>query len=426
MPTLSLRSGGIPRMPMDIIIPSLGESITEVRLGVWLQADGDWVDRDAPLVEIESDKVTQELPAPAAGRLSIREQAGTDLPIGATIGSIDTEAARPEAPADPTPVDREPGLPEASPELPATRVEIATETNSASPTTPKVTPLARKVAADRGVKLDSVEGSGLHGKITKADVLDSPIEPPTRETVKGDELVIGRGERRTRMSKLRQRIAERLVLAQRTAAMLTTFNEADMTNVIRLRKLHKEEFNDRFGVKLGFMSFFAKAVVSALRAYPTLNAFIDGDEIVEHDYVDLSIAVGTDKGLVVPVVRNTDRMTFAEIERSIQDMAGRARDGSLGIDDMTGGTFTISNGGVYGSMMSTPILNPPQSGILGLHRIQNRAVEHPDEPGTVALRPMMYLATSYDHRIVDGAEAVSFLVHVKECIESPERLLLES
>jgi len=413
-------------MPMDIIIPSLGESITEVRLGAWLQADGDWVDRDVPLVEIESDKVTQELPAPAAGRLSISEQAGTDLPIGATIGAIDTEAVRPEVPVEPTPVDSPGDLPEASPETPATRVEIATETNSASPIPPKVTPLARKVAADRGVKLGSVEGSGLHGKITKADVLDSPIEPPVRETVKGDELVIGRGERRTRMSKLRQRIAERLVLAQRTAAMLTTFNEADMTNVIRLRKLHKEEFNDRFGVKLGFMSFFAKAVVSALRAYPTLNAFIDGDEIVEHDYVDLSIAVGTDKGLVVPVVRNTDRMTFAEIERSIQDMAGRARDGSLGIDDMTGGTFTISNGGVYGSMMSTPILNPPQSGILGLHRIQNRAVEHPDEPGTVALRPMMYLATSYDHRIVDGAEAVSFLVHVKECIESPERLLLES
>ncbi len=413
-------------MPMDIIIPSLGESITEVRLGAWLQADGDWVERDAPLVEIESDKVTQELPAPAAGRLSISEQAGTDLPIGATIGAIDTEAARPEVPTEPAPVDTQGDLPEASPETPATRVEIATETNSASPVPKKVTPLARKVAADRGVKLDSVEGSGLHGKITKADVLDSPIQPPTRETVQGDALVIGRGERRTRMSKLRQRIAERLVLAQRTAAMLTTFNEADMTNVIRLRKIHKEEFNDRFGVKLGFMSFFAKAVVSALRAYPMLNAFIDEDEIVEHDYVDLSIAVGTDKGLVVPVIRNTDRMTFAEIERSIQDMAGRARDGSLGIDDMTGGTFTISNGGVYGSMMSTPILNPPQSGILGLHRIQNRAVEHPDEPGTVALRPMMYLATSYDHRIVDGAEAVGFLVHVKECIESPERLLLES
>ena len=409
-------------MPMDISIPSLGESITEVRLGEWLVSEGEWVERDQPLVEIESDKVTQELPAPAAGVLSIGHPTGTDLPIGAVIGGIDTDAARPAVAAEATPATPAATPP---PSTPATRVEVATEATSAAPV--KATPLARKVAADRGVTLDAVEGSGLHGKITKADVLASPSETPSHAAPPAPiEPVTGRGERRTRMTKLRQRIAERLVLAQRTAAMLTTFNEADMSSVIELRKMHKDSFNDRYGVKLGFMSFFAKAVVSALRACPSLNAFIDGDEIVEHDYVDLSVAVGTDKGLVVPVIRNADRMTFAEIEQSIASLAERARTGSLSIDDMTGGTFTISNGGVYGSMMSTPILNPPQSGILGLHRIQNRAVEDPDNPGAIVLRPMMYLATSYDHRIVDGAEAVGFLVHVKDCIENPERLLLES
>lgn len=404
-------------MPMDIVIPSLGESITEVRLGVWLAADGVWVERDTPLVEIESDKVTQELPAPVAGLLSITQHTGTDLPVGAVIGTLDTEAARPNVPTEPH---------ENPANTPATRVEVATENSSAAPV--KVTPLARKVAADRGVTLEAVAGSGLHGKITKADVLASPVTvaPSAIPQPASIEPITGRGERRTRMTKLRQRIAERLVLAQRTAAMLTTFNEADMTSVIALRKAHKDSFNDRYGVKLGFMSFFAKAVVSALRTFPPLNAFIDGDEIVEHDYVDLSIAVGTDKGLVVPVIRNADRMTFAEIEQAIASLAERARNGTLGIDDMTGGTFTISNGGVYGSMMSTPILNPPQSGILGLHRIQNRAVEDPDTPGAITLRPMMYLATSYDHRIVDGSEAVGFLVHVKDCIENPERLLLES
>ena len=410
-------------MAIDIVIPSLGESITEVRLGRWHRADGDWVEKDEILVEIESDKVTQEFPAAAAGLLHVSETEGTDLPVGAVIGTIDTEAARPSgsAQASPSPAD-----------IPATRVEVATETSSATAgeTTPvKATPLARKVAADRGVTLETVAGTGIHGKVTKSDVLSASTPhaeaDPPRELVAHSDAALERGERRVRMSKLRMRIAERLVMAQRTAAMLTTFNEADMSKVIALRKAHKEEFNDRYGVKLGFMSFFTKAVVSALRQFPSLNAFIDGDEIVEHDYVDMSMAVGTDRGLVVPVIRNANRLSFHEIEQSIQDVATRARAGTLGIDEMTGGTFTISNGGVYGSMMSTPILNPPQSGILGLHRIQNRAIEDPDNPGSIALRPMMYLATSYDHRIVDGAEAVGFLVHVKQCIESPDRLLLE-
>ena len=274
--------------------------------------------------------------------------------------------------------------------------------------------------------IGSVPGTGLHGKITKSDVLSAtPPASPSEPIITAGDGVLQRGERRVRMSKLRQRIAERLVHAQRTAAMLTTFNEADMSHVIELRTAHKEEFNDRFGGKLGFMSFFIKAAVAALNKYPLVNAFIDGDEIVEHDYVDMSVAVGTDKGLVVPVIRNADRRSFAEIESSILELAGRAREGRLGIDEMTGGTFTISNGGVYGSMLSTPILNPPQSGILGLHRIQNRPIEDPDTPGQIVLRPMMYLALSYDHRIVDGSEAVGFLVHLKQCIEHPERLLLD-
>jgi 2-oxoglutarate dehydrogenase E2 component (dihydrolipoamide succinyltransferase) len=407
-------------MSINITIPSLGESITEVRLGRWMCADGDWVDQDAPLVEVESDKITQELPAPEAGIVSITEATGTDLAIGAVIGSIDTAATRPAAASPST---------EPAPDLPATRVEVATETSSAASTHPRATPMAKRLAHERGVELSGLSGSGPAGRVMKSDVLARAATPPSAEPTvlqppevpPSNEI---RGIRRERMSPLRRRIAERLVLAQRTAAMLTTFNEVDMTEVIRLRKAHKEDFNDRFGVKLGFMSFFARACVSALSAFPSLNAYIDGDEFEYHDYVDLSVAVGTDRGLVVPVVRNVERRSFAEIEGEIVRLAGEARAGRLGLDAMTGGTFTISNGGVYGSMMSTPILNPPQSGILGLHRIGMRPMEDPDNPGAIVLRPMMYLAVSYDHRIVDGAGAVGFLVHVKECIEAPERLLL--
>ncbi|MBT5381227.1 MAG: 2-oxoglutarate dehydrogenase complex dihydrolipoyllysine-residue succinyltransferase [Phycisphaerae bacterium] len=407
-------------MNVDITIPSLGESITEVRLGRWICEDGDWVDQDAPLVEVESDKITQELPAPAAGLVSITESTGADLAIGAVIGSIDTTATRPAGAA--------PAL-EPAADVPATRVEVATETSSAASTRSRATPMAKRLAHERGVELSELAGSGPAGRVMKSDVLaraesPSPTEPVHIQPSEQPASSEFRGIRRERMSPLRRRIAERLVLAQRTAAMLTTFNEVDMTEVIRLRKAHKDDFNDRFGVKLGFMSFFARACVSALQAFPSLNAYIDGDEVEYHDYVDLSVAVGTDRGLVVPVVRSVDRRSFAEIEGEIARLAGEARGGRLGLDAMTGGTFTISNGGVYGSMMSTPILNPPQSGILGLHRIGMRPMEDPDHPGAIVLRPMMYLAVSYDHRIVDGAGAVGFLVHVKECIEAPERLLL--
>ncbi|MCP4837760.1 MAG: 2-oxoglutarate dehydrogenase complex dihydrolipoyllysine-residue succinyltransferase [Planctomycetes bacterium] len=399
-------------MSMDIIIPSLGESISEVRLGRWLCQDGQWVERDAPLVEVESDKVTQELPAPVSGLVHIIEPEGADLLIGAVIGQIDEAGVKPASP-----------IPDPDP---ATSVEVATE-NAASADDPglRATPMARRIAHDHGVDLGNLHGSGPAGRVMKSDVL-SAAEPAVRHEPAATPLTqsADRGTRRERMSPLRRRIAERLVAAQHSAAMLTTFNEADMTEVIRLRNAHKDDFHDRFGVKLGFMSFFAKAVVSALQAVPAINAWIDGDEVEYHDYVDLSVAVGTDRGLVVPVVRNADRLSFAEIEAEIGRLAGEARSGRLGMDDLTGGTFTISNGGVYGSMMSTPILNPPQSGILGLHRISKRAVEDPDAPGAIVLRPMMYLAVSYDHRIVDGSEAVGFLVHIKECIESPERLLL--
>jgi len=399
-------------MSTPIIIPTLGESITDVVLGQWLSKHGDWVERDTPLVEIESDKVTQELPAPTAGVLSISQAPGDECKVGDTIGSIDESATKPDDSTN----DKEVST--------ADTIDVTTETVASAAQTRRATPLAQKMAEDLGVSLENIQGSGPSGRITKSDVLQSEEDEhdtPIHLAVQASQY---RGVRREKMSMLRRRIAERLVEAQHTAAMLTTFNEADMSKVIDLRKLHKEEFNDRYGINLGFMSFFTKACVSALRAWPIVNAsLIDGD-IEYHDYVDMSVAVGTERGLVVPVIRNAERMSFAEIELTIKELATKAKEGKLTIDDMTGGTFTISNGGVYGSMMSTPILNPPQSGILGLHRIQNRAIEDPHNPGSIALRPMMYLALSYDHRLVDGEGAVRFLVHVKNCIEDPERLLL--
>tara|TARA_B100000959_G_C14990673_1_gene627761 strand:- start:190 stop:1389 length:1200 start_codon:yes stop_codon:yes gene_type:complete len=397
-------------MTTPIIIPSLGESITDVVLGQWLVKDGQWINRDTPLVEVESDKVTQELPSPVSGILKIEKQLGEECVIGDTIGTIDETA---EAPI------------ETQEESDAIE-EVKTETIASAEQTKKVTPLAQKVATDLGVSLENIDGSGPSGRITKSDVLSvgdsSKVSTPA--PLVEQPVMQHRNIRREKMSTLRRRIAQRLVEAQHSAAMLTTFNEVDMSKVISLRKLHKEEFNDRYGINLGFMSFFTKACVSAIHAWPSVNASLIEGDIEYHDYVDMSVAVGTDRGLVVPVIRNAEQLSFAEIELRIKDVATKARDGNLTIDEMTGGTFTISNGGVYGSMMSTPILNPPQSGILGLHRIQNRAVEDVDNPGNIVLRPMMYLALSYDHRLVDGEGAVSFLVHVKNCIEEPQRLLL--
>ena len=417
---------------IDIVIPSPGESITEVRLGAWKRGDGEWVEKDEVLTEIESDKATLEILATASGVLKVTAQTGEDLKVGAVVARIDEKAARP-AGANAKPASNAVPSVAANTSAPAHK-----ETSSAAVVEPKVTSVARKMAVDKGVDLGTVEGSGPGGRITKTDVEHAQTAPAQSAAPAAPQLAVGvakissmpmansaRGVRRERMTKLRQRIAERLVSAKNTAAMLTTFNEADMSQVMRLRSEHKEAFEKRHGTSLGFMGFFVKAVVGALEKYPRLNAFIIGDEVEYHDYIDVSVAVGTDKGLMVPVLRNANRLSIAEVERTIRELAVKARDNKLTVDDMTGGTFTITNGGVYGSLMSTPILNPPQSGILGMHAIKNRAVEDPKNPGHVAIRPMMYLALSYDHRIVDGSEAVGFLVDIKNAIENPERLLLD-
>jgi len=395
-------------MAVDITIPSPGESITEVSLSGWLKDDGTYVEKDDLLAEIESDKATLELRAPAAGALRISTAKGDSIKVGSVVASIDTAATRP-----------------------------AGATATAAAATAKVSGVAKKVAAEKGVDTAAITGSGPSGRVMKDDVLAVTTKAPAATETKpttatkptsAPAVPGARGMRREKMTKLRQKIAERLVYAQHTAAMLTTFNECDMTEVMRLRAENKESFEKQHGVGLGFMSFFVKAATSALRKYPRVNAYIVGAgaemEIEFHDYCDVAVAVGTDKGLVVPVLRNAEAMTFAGVEAAIKDFAVRAKDGKLSVDEMTGGTFTISNGGVYGSLNSTPILNPPQSAILGMHAIKKRAVEDPRNPGQIALRPMMYLALSYDHRIIDGAEAVGFLVHIKDMIEKPERLLL--
>ena len=429
-------------MPIDITVPSPGESISEVTLGTWAKSEGEWVDKDDLLVEIESDKATLELLAPAAGLLKVGAKSGSEQKVGAVIGSIDEKAAKPAG---------APGAKSTSESKPA----AGKADGHASGADVRATSMAKKIAAEKGVSLTGVAGSGPAGRVMKADVLAASGKPAAGSAPEGGssagtsvpaatpvakpapapvmQPVAGsRGVRREKMTKLRQRIAERLVEAQHTAAMLTTFNEADMSEIMRLRAEHKEGFEKEHGVGLGFMSFFVKAATSALRKFPRVNAYIlggghgsgaTGEEIEFHDYCDVAVAVGTDRGLVVPVLRNAEAMTFAMIEGTIRDLATKAREGRLTVDEMTGGTFTISNGGVYGSLMSTPILNAPQSAILGMHAIKKRPIEDPRNPGQIVLRPMMYLALSYDHRIIDGAEAVGFLVHIKECVERPERLL---
>lgn len=400
---------------IDVVIPSPGESITEVTIGTWKRSNGEWVEKDELLTEIESDKATLELLAPASGKLSIKIDGGHEARVGACVAQIDPDAARPL-----TEVKGGGGT------GPTTRDDAA-DANA------RATSAARRLAQDKGVDLLSIKGSGPAGRITKDDIdraataKGTPMKPttvaPTPSRV-APQTTGGRGVRREKLPKIRQRIAERLVEAQHAAAMLTTFNECDMTEVMRLRATHKESFEKQHGVGLGFMGFFVRAAVGALQRFPKVNAYIAGDEVEYHDFQDVSVAVGTDRGLVVPVLRNAETLSFAQIESTIKDVATRARDNRLTVDEMTGGTFTITNGGIYGSLMSTPILNAPQSAILGMHAIKRRAVEDPSNPGQVAIRPMMYLALSYDHRIIDGAEAVSFLVHIKDCIERPERLLL--
>jgi len=433
----------------DVVIPSPGESISEVTIGPWQKQDGEWVEKDDLLCEIESDKATLELLAPAAGVFKSAVKGSSDQKVGTLVARIDTSAAKPagagrsagaSSAASATIASKAPSATAMAGSGTATAPPPASEraAGASAAAEPRATPVARKLAADRGVNLAAVEGSGPGGRVRREDVeraADStPAAPASRAgaapvvastPAPAPAPMIGtRGMRRERIPRIRQRIAERLVMSQQTAAMLTTFNEVDMSEVMRLRATHKDAFEKRHGIGLGFMSFFVRAAVSALQRFPRVNAYFMGEEFEYHDYCDIAIAVGTDRGLVVPVLRNAEAMDFAEIERRIKDFGTRARDGRLSIDEMTGGTFTVSNGGIYGSLMSTPILNPPQTAILGMHAIKRRAVEDPANSGQIVIRPMMYLAMSYDHRMLDGTEAVSFLVHIKECIEKPERILL--
>ena len=423
-------------MTVDIKVPALGESVTEAEVAKWYKQVGDAVEADEPLVELETDKVTLEVNAPAAGVLAeIVAGEGAEVEVGAVLGRIDEAGAG--AAAAPARAAPEPE-PEPEPEP------------AAPPLGPPLSPAVRKLVAEHDLDPAAIEGTGKDGRLTKADVeahlsaqaaaaqeaaapepesapepAPPPQAPPPKPAPKPEPAAEPReaGERevRVRMSRLRRRIAERLKEAQNTAAMLTTFNDADMGAILDLRKRYRDSFEKRHGVRLGFMSFFVRACIEALKEIPAVNAEIDGDDIVYKNYYDIGVAVGTEQGLVVPVLRDADALSFAEIERTIAELGAKARDGALSMAELTGGTFTISNGGVYGSMLSTPILNPPQSGILGMHRIEQRPVAR---DGQVAIRPMMYLALSYDHRIVDGREAVTFLVKVKEGLEDPERLLI--
>ena len=417
----------------DIMTPALGESVTEATVARWAKKAGDSVKRDEILVELETDKVNLEVAAPEDGVLSeIDVEEGATVVPGQRLGRVGAKGASvaPEPPkanrsspakAAPAPT---PVSPEAAVEAPAERKAPAPPSlPTASEASTALSPAVRRIVAESALDPSAVKGSGRDGRITKADALAAlearaaagpPPPPRARE--------IGEREERVPMTRLRQTIARRLKEAQNTAAMLTTFNEADMSAVMELRSRYKDDFEKRHGVKLGFMGFFVKACVAALKAVPAVNAEIDGTDLIYKNHYDIGVAVGTDRGLVVPVVRDADALSLAEIERAIGEFGRKARDGTLALEDLQGGTFTISNGGVYGSLMSTPILNAPQSGILGMHKIQDRPVAL---GGAVVVRPMMYLAVSYDHRVVDGQGAVTFLVHVKQAIEDPSRLLLE-
>ena len=410
-------------MATQIVVPTLGESVSEATVARWLKQVGDAVRMDDPLVELETDKVTLEVNAPVDGTLSeVAAEEGANVAVGALLGLI--ADGKPQT----TEVARQPA---AKPPAPAAAPATAAAAKSAAaPAAAKPAPLpaAAKLAADKSIDTSRVEGTGKDGRVTKGDVLAaSEAKPAPAPAAKAPAAPSGPRaragqEERVRMTRLRQRIAERLKEAQNTAAMLTTFNEVDMTNVMKLRADIKDQFEKKHAAKLGFMSFFVKACVVALKELPAVNAEIEGTDIVYKNYYDIGVAVGTPQGLVVPVLRDADRLGFAGIEKAITELGVKARDGKLAIEDLTGGTFTISNGGVYGSLMSTPILNPPQSAILGMHKIQDRPMAI---AGKVEIRPMMYLALSYDHRIIDGREAVTFLVRVKECLEAPERMLLE-
>ncbi len=412
-------------MTIQIKVPALGESITEATVGRWYKSVGEAIEIDEPLVELETDKVTVEVPSPVAGVLvGVTAGSGAEVEIGALLGSIEEGAAATKA---------APAEPAKEPAAEPVKEPAAAAGNGA------LSPAVRRLVEENSLDASAIPASGARGRLTKGDVISflesraaKPVSPPAAPKPAAPKPVSAadlpprredpRGEERVPMSRLRQRIAERLKEAQNTAAMLTTFNEIDMTEVMALRREYRDSFEKKHGVRLGFMSFFIKAAIGALKEIPSVNAEIHGTEIIYRNYYDIGVAVGTPQGLVVPVLRDADAMSFAGIETAIADFGQRARDGKLTLADMTGGTHTISNGGVFGSLLSTPILNPPQSGIIGLHKIEKRPVVEGDE---IVARSMMYVALSYDHRLVDGREAVTFLVRVKEMIEDPQRLLID-
>jgi len=406
-------------MSIDIKVPAMGESVTEATVARWFKKEGDTVTRDEPLVELETDKVTVEVPSPSDGSIeSISVQSGATVQVGTILGAISQGAAAAKQAAAPVvaPVQAKPAAP--TPPPPAPKAEPA-----------PVMPSVRRIAAETGIQPANVAASGRDGRVTKGDMLaalesrasERSTQQPTTPIPTGLRPNAAR-EERVRMTRLRKTIALRLKESQNTAAQLTTFNEVDMSHVMALRAEYKEDFEKKHGVRLGFMGFFVKACIAALKELPNVNAEIEGDDIVYKNYYDMGVAVSTERGLIVPVVRDADRLSLAGIESAISDLGTRARDGKLKLEELQGGTFTITNGGVFGSLMSTPILNSPQSGVLGMHKIQKRPVVVDDK---IEIRPMMYLALSYDHRLVDGREAVTFLVRVKENLEDPQRLLLD-
>ncbi|MEP2236730.1 MAG: 2-oxoglutarate dehydrogenase complex dihydrolipoyllysine-residue succinyltransferase [Maribacter sp.] len=398
-------------MILEMKVPSPGESITEVEIAEWLVEDGDYVEKDQAIAEVDSDKATLELPAEVSGTITLKAEEGDAVAVGAVVCLIDTSAAKPEGDADASSAPKEE-------KKEAPKTEKAPQPAKAKETYASgvPSPAAKKILDEKGVDRKSVSGSGRDGRITKEDAVSAV---PSMGSPTGGN----RGESRSKLSMLRRKVAERLVSAKNETAMLTTFNEVDMSAIFELRNKYKVDFKNKHGVGLGFMSFFTKAVVRALEMYPAVNSMIDGKEMVSYDFCDISIAVSGPKGLMVPVIRNAENLTFRGVEAEVKRLAIRAREGEITVDEMTGGTFTITNGGVFGSMLSTPIINPPQSAILGMHNIVERPIAR---DGAIAIAPIMYVAVSYDHRIIDGKESVGFLVAIKEALENPEELLMDN
>src|SRR5690554_5279626 len=405
-------------MALEMKVPSPGESITEVEIATWLVKDGDYVEKDQPIAEVDSDKATLELPAEASGIITLKAEEGDTIGVGEVVAIIDTDAKKPAGKED---LPKKDSKPAAAKEETPKKVEAKTQTPSQEQdkktyATGSASPAAKKILSEKGIASKDVKGTGRDGRISKEDAVQAT--PSMGSPGPGS-----RGSERKKLSMLRRSVAERLVSAKNETAMLTTFNEVDMSPIFELRSQYKEQFTDKHGVSLGFMSFFTLAVVRALELYPDVNSMIDGDYMITYDFKDISIAVSGPRGLMVPVIRNAEHLSFRGIEEEVKRLAIRARDGQITVDEMTGGTFTISNGGVFGSMLSTPIINPPQSAILGMHNIVERAIVR---DGGIVVAPVMYVALSYDHRIIDGRESVGFLVAIKEALENPVELLMNN